>query len=104
MKNNILLALMLAATSQPVLADGNVQAGQQKAASCQGCHGKEGKASVPLYPNLAGQNAAYLEHALKAYKKRERSGGQAGVMNAFVAGLSDEDMADLSVYYASLKP
>ena len=26
------------------------------------------------------------------------------VMKAFVAGLSDEDMADLSAYYGSLKP
>ena len=95
--------LMLAAVSLPAWADGNVQAGQQKAASCQGCHGKQGKASVGLYPNLAGQNAAYLEHALHAYKKGERSAGQAAVMNAFVAGLSDEDMADLSAYYASLK-
>lgn len=95
--------LLLAVISLPVMAEGNVQAGQQKAASCQGCHGKEGKASVGLYPNLAGQNAAYLEQALHAYKKGERSAGQAAVMNAFVAGLSDEDMADLSAYYASLK-
>lgn len=95
--------VMLAAISLPALAEGNVQAGSQKAASCQGCHGKEGKASVALYPNLAGQNAAYLEHALHAYKKGERRAGQAAVMNAFVAGLSDEDMADLSAYYASLK-
>ena len=32
---------------------------------------------VPTYPNLAGQNAAYLELALKAYKNQERTGAQA---------------------------
>jgi cytochrome c553 len=99
-----LLAALLLAASLPALADGDVNAGAQKAAACAACHGAQGKSSMPLYPNLAGQNAAYLNHALQAYKKGERSGGQAEVMKAFVAGLSDEDMADLSAYYGSLKP
>ncbi|WP_380184558.1 c-type cytochrome [Kalamiella sp. sgz302252] len=103
MKNRIMLAALLL-SSLPALADGNAQAGAQKAASCQGCHGAEGKAAVALYPNLAGQNAGYLEHALHAYKQGDRSNGQAEVMKAFVAGLSDEDMADLAAYYAGLKP
>jgi len=102
MKKVIVLALLLA-TSLPALA-ADAQAGQQKAASCQGCHGTAGKAAVALYPNLAGQNADYLAHALQAYKKGERSGGQAEVMKAFVAGLSEEDMADLAAYYAGLQP
>jgi len=99
-----LLAALLLAASLPALADGDVNAGAQKAAACVACHGAQGKSSMPLYPNLAGQNAAYLNHALQAYKKGERSGGQAEVMKAFVAGLSDEDMADLSAYYGALKP
>lgn len=98
------LGVMLMATSLSALAEGDIKAGAEKAAACTACHGAQGKASAPLYPNLAGQNAPYLNHALQAYKKGERNGGQAGVMNAFVAGLSDEDMADLSAYYASLKP
>lgn len=102
MKTVIAAALLL--SSLPALAGGNPQAGQQKAASCQGCHGAAGKAAVSLYPNLAGQNADYLEHALHAYKKGDRSNGQAEAMKAFVAGLSDEDMADLAAYYAGLKP
>ncbi len=42
--------------------------------------------------------------AQKAAKKDKRSGGQAEVMKAFVSGLSDGDIADLSAYYGSLKP
>ncbi|URQ61592.1 cytochrome c [Pantoea alhagi] len=99
-----LLILMLACFTAPALAAGNAAAGQEKSAACQACHGAEGKASVSLYPNLAGQNADYLQHALQAYRKGERSGGQAEVMKAFVSGLSDEDMADLAAYYQSLKP
>lgn len=98
------MAMLLLAAALPALADGDINAGAQKSAACTACHGAQGKSSVPLYPNLAGQNAAYLNHALQAYKKGERSGGQAEVMKAFVAGLSDADMADVSAYYGSLKP
>ena len=71
---------------------------------CAACHGAKGKAANPVYPNLAGQNADYLALSLHAYKKGERSGGQAGVMQAFTASLSDQDINDLAAYYASLTP
>ena len=88
----------------PAWAAGDAQRGAQKTGSCMACHGAAGKAAVPLYPNLAGQHAPYLEQALHAYKKGERTGGQAEVMKAFVAGLSDSDIADLAAYYSSLQP
>jgi len=102
MKTWLMGALMAAVL--PAWAAGDAQRGAEKAGSCMACHGAEGKATVPLYPSLAGQHAPYLEHALQAYKKGERSGGQAEVMKAFVAGLSDDDMADLAAYYSSLQP
>ncbi|CAI0878028.1 Cytochrome c-554(548) [Serratia entomophila] len=90
--------------SLPAMAAGDAVAGKNKSTSCMACHGAEGKVKAPVYPNLAGQNALYLQYALLAYKKGERNGGQAEVMKAFVSGLSDEDIADLAAYYASLKP
>lgn len=102
MKTWLIGALMAAVL--PAWAAGDAQRGAEKAGSCMACHGAEGKATVPLYPSLAGQHAPYLDHALQAYKKGERSGGQAEVMKAFVAGLSDDDMADLAAYYSSLQP
>lgn len=104
MTKSRLVAALLLACSAPVLAAGNSSAGQEKSARCMACHGTEGKASVPLYPNLAGQHALYLTQALQAYKTGARSGGQAEVMKAFVAGLSDEDIEDLAAYYAGLTP
>ncbi|WP_419718513.1 c-type cytochrome [Erwinia aphidicola] len=104
MMSTRLLALMLLACSLPALGAGNSSAGQQKSARCMACHGADGKAAAPVYPNLAGQHEAYLEQALQAYKSGARSGGQAEVMKAFVAGLSDKDIADLAAYYAGLKP
>ncbi|CAI2023123.1 Cytochrome c-554(548) [Serratia proteamaculans] len=98
------MVVMLGLCSLPAMAAGDGAAGKDKSASCMACHGAEGKVSMPMYPNLAGQNAMYLEHALQAYKKGERNGGQAEVMKAYVSALSDEDIADLAAYYASLKP
>lgn len=88
----------------PVMAEGNISAGQAKSASCAACHGATGKASNTLYPNLAGQNEAYLVLALQDYKKGGRTGGQAGIMQAFTSALSDQDISDLSAYYAAQKP
>lgn len=98
------MALLLGMASEAVLAEGNIAQGKSKAASCVACHGASGKAANPIYPNLAGQNEAYLELAMHAYKKGERSTGQAGVMQAFTSSLSDEDISDLAAYYASLIP
>lgn len=95
------LALGLLALSLPVLAKGDVQAGEKKAMMCVACHGADGVSSVPLYPSIAGQSEAYLVQAMQAYKKGERSGGQAEIMKAYVSGLSDEDIENLAAYYAS---
>ncbi len=103
MKRAIALCGLLVC-SLPVLAKGNAQAGEEKAVMCVACHGANGKVSVPMYPNLAGQNEKYLEHSLQAYKKGERSGGQAEIMKAYVSGLSEEDISNLAAYYASMKP
>lgn len=104
MLKQILAALIVLGLSGPVLAQGDVNAGQQKAAMCVACHGMTGKSASPLYPSLAGQSASYLVTALQAYKTGQRSGGQAGIMRAYVAGLSDQDIANLAAYYASQKP
>ena len=60
------MAVMLGLFSLPAMAAGDAAAGKDKSASCMACHGAEGKVSMPMYPNLAGQNAMYLEHALQA--------------------------------------
>ncbi|AKJ43020.1 c-type cytochrome [Pragia fontium] len=85
-----------------VYAAGDVEAGKSKSAKCVSCHGVNGKVSIPTYPNLAGQNEVYLDVSMHAYKKGERTGGLATVMSAYVNNLSDQDIADLAAYYASL--
>ncbi|EGR0055340.1 cytochrome c [Vibrio vulnificus] len=97
------LALGLGLMSGSALAAGDVAAGQAKAAVCAACHGADGMATIPGYPNLKGQNEQYLVSAIKAYKNKERSGGLAVVMQAQAAMLNDADIANLAAYYASLK-
>ncbi|MDY6816336.1 MAG: cytochrome c [Pseudomonadota bacterium] len=87
----------------PASAAGDVEAAKARAAAvCAACHGQNGIAQIPTYPNLAGQNEQYLVSALKAYKNKQRSGGQAAIMQGQAAALSDEDIANLAAYFASL--
>ncbi|WP_438969576.1 c-type cytochrome [Methylophaga sp.] len=89
--------------AQVSFAAGDAKAGKAKAAVCASCHGTDGMALLPTYPNLAGQNEAYLVSALKAYRSKERRGGNSALMHAMAANLSDDDIANLAAYYASLK-
>ncbi|MGD8117496.1 MULTISPECIES: c-type cytochrome [unclassified Vibrio] len=97
------LVLGMGLLSGQALAAGDAAAGQAKAAVCAACHGADGIAIIPGYPNLKGQNEQYLVSAINAYKNKERNGGLAAVMQAQAAALSDADVANLAAYYASLK-
>jgi len=68
---------------------------------CAACHGEDGNSAIPNFPKLAGQQAVYLLRELKDYKSGRR---QNEVMGPLVAGLSDEDLANLAAFYASQKP
>ncbi|AIV06433.1 MULTISPECIES: c-type cytochrome [Vibrio] len=104
MKKTIMGAMVaLTMLSGQALAAGDAAAGQAKAAVCAACHGADGIAVIPGYPNLKGQNEQYIESSIKAYKAGQRTGGLAPVMQAQANLLSDEDIANLAAYYASLK-
>ena len=76
---------------------GDAAAGEKKTATCMACHGKDGVAIAPIYPNLAGQNEQYLVKALKAYKSGARDDP---MMKPMVASLSDADIENLAAYYS----
>jgi cytochrome c553 len=78
---------------------GDAAAGKQRAAACVTCHGAEGISPNDTWPNLAGQNAAYLARILAAYK----SGDQKDVaMTPLAQALSNADIQNLAAHYASL--
>ncbi|WP_395375331.1 c-type cytochrome [Marinicella sp. W31] len=67
---------------------------------CKTCHGVDGIGIDETYPKLAGQFASYLEKALLDYRSGERKNV---IMQGFAATLSDEDIENVAMYYATLK-
>ncbi len=99
-----LIVVMAVALSMPMLANaGDAAAGKAKAGMCAGCHGGDGISIAPMYPNLKGQKAAYLESSLKAYRGKSRTGGMSAMMYGMAAALSDADISNIAAYYSSLK-
>ena len=92
----VLLALLL--SSSLVSAQGDINAGSDKARACQVCHGKGGKSTNPTYPRLAGQHAKYIIKQLKAFKSGTRKDP---IMNGMAATLSEQDMEDVAAYFES---
>ena len=86
-----------AVASAPAL--GNVQDGAELAWKyhCVTCHGDKGKSKEARYPNIAGQNALYLESRLKYFRSKVEAGNQ---MNAQAAPLSDAEIKTLSEYFS----
>ncbi len=91
---------MVWATGLIVLMTGTVQAqATNKTQICSGCHGDNGKASNPMYPNLAGQNQAYLANQLKQFRDGQRTNS---IMSSLVTGLSDDEIKEIASHYSNL--
>lgn len=82
------------ASPEPAPATGAPEA----ATACVACHGENGVAPSPAFPNLAGQHADYLERTLDQYKSGER---QNPIMAGFAAQLGDEEIEELAAWYAA---
>jgi cytochrome c553 len=94
----ILLSLFFTSTAKGA----NLFAGKATAAAvCSQCHGIKTPAAGAPFPPLAGRNAAYLRSALQQYRNKTRI---APIMNNIAGSLSDKDIANVTAYYAKLKP
>ncbi|MBF2759506.1 MAG: cytochrome c [Ectothiorhodospiraceae bacterium AqS1] len=67
---------------------------------CQTCHGLDGIAKIPLAPHIAGESELYLRSRLEAYRSGEI---EHEMMSLVAKTLSDEDIADLAAWYASVR-
>lgn len=81
------------------LAAGDAGRGQAAAAMCGACHGETGIGVTEVFPNLAGQPRHAIAKQLHDYRSGRRVHA---MMSAMAAPLSDEQIADLAAYYASL--
>ena len=94
---SLLLTLGLTGVAQ---AAGDAEAGQGKVAVCGACHGADGNSPAPNFPKLAGQGERYLLKQLHDIKSGARPVVE---MTGMLDNLSDQDMADISAYFASQK-
>jgi cytochrome c553 len=100
-----LLAAFAAGHAQDAPADlggpaGDPLAGRKVARMCAVCHGINGLSKQPDAPNLAGQDAGYIQRQLAAFKAGERHNE---IMNAMAKTLGDQQMRDVAAYFAAIK-
>jgi cytochrome c553 len=73
-----------------------------KAAVCEACHGPQGKSTQPTTnPILAGQTSRYMYLELRDFQEGRRSNE---LMSPMAAGLTREEMHELSDYFARQTP
>ena len=97
-----LVALITVAAAQAAGgAAADIGAGERRAAVCFACHNPDGISKIAGTPHLAGQDRAYLEQALHAYRDGETR--QNPTMNAMAKPLSDQDIVNIAAWF-SLQP
>jgi len=100
----VLLALAAGFAAPSVRAQ-DIDAGRTAAKVCASCHGLRGESISPAFPRLAGQQQAYVEAQLKAFRDRTRADPMAqAYMWGMSSQLSDDAIKGLSTYYAGQKP
>ncbi len=91
-------ALALLVTMNTVGMAQDADAGKVKSETCVACHGPDGNSPLEQFPKIAGQVPGYIADQLARFKSGERAGT---VMMGLVAGLSEQDMADIDAWYSS---
>jgi cytochrome c553 len=70
--------------------------------TCGVCHGVNGRSVSPTFPNLAAQQAPYIELQLKAFKDQSRADPDAqAYMWGMASQLSDASISALAGYFAA---
>lgn len=95
----IIFSLLVALSSISAVQAADADAGKEKSGVCSACHGVNGVSASPMFPNLAGQNDAYIIKQLKDFKSGARANA---MMSPMATNLSETDMADLAAHFSSL--
>lgn len=100
----LLWVLILVGPLSSLALEGDPAAGKARSMTCYACHGEGGNSlNESLYPSLAGKDANFLYEQLKAFKEDTRKTPNAAIMRPNVLALSDQDMKNVALYFASLK-
>ncbi|MFU8836744.1 MAG: c-type cytochrome [Thiohalomonadaceae bacterium] len=92
------LVSMIEATMQdPAAREAAIRYGKDRTLLCASCHGVDGNANRPDYPNLAGQNPTYLVQQVAKFADGRRVNF---VMQALTKDFTVEDKVNLAIYYS----
>jgi len=86
----------LLATSAALASGGDIEAGQEKAATCVACHGVDGNSAAPTFPKLAGLGHKYLLKQMKDIRDGRRP---VALMAGQVDNMTDADLSDIAAFY-----
>jgi cytochrome c553 len=84
-------------------APGNVEAGQEKAVVCGGCHGVDGNVGPEIFaaikaPKLAGQVPEYIVKSIHDFKSGKRVNES---MSPQAQAVADVDVANIAAYFGA---
>ncbi|MBT4962970.1 MAG: cytochrome c4 [Francisellaceae bacterium] len=97
-----ILLILWSSTSLASTA-GDPERGKSLTETCVACHNDDGNSSVSLWPKIAGQHEGYLYKQLLAFHEGESGPRYDPNMYAMLSGFNQQDLQDLSSYYASQK-
>ena len=101
MKRFTLLALALAAGAVTAAPKADVAKGKEIANNvCAACHAADGNSGIAMYPKVSAQHEAYIFQQTMDIKEGKRTHGSAAAMKPLVMGLSEQDIRDVSAFYA----
>src|SRR6202521_3654542 len=85
-----------------IMTDAQKATLQKTVETCGTCHGVNGRSVAPTFPNLAAQQAPYIELQLKAFKDQSRADPDAqAYMWGMASQLSDAAISALAGYFAA---
>ena len=91
----------LAPAGEALFRGGNLNSG---VSACMACHGATGAGNpAAKFPALAGQQAAYVEAQLKAFRAMERANDAGQMMRAIAAKMTDPEIKAVSSYIQGLQ-
>ena len=101
MKRLTLAALVLAAGAAVAAPKADIAKGKEVATTiCAACHAADGNSGIAMYPKLAAQHSAYIYRQTLDIKEGKRTNGSAAVMKPMVMNLSEQDILNVSAFYA----
>jgi cytochrome c553 len=89
------------ASQEPKAGAAKATSAGEWAARCDKCHGPQADNPSMVVPRIEGQQAAYIDHALKAYRDGKR---QQSAMHVMGVPLTDADIRVIADHYSAIAP